>query len=170
MMPAKNTEVPGRSVTPPVTKRQNVSPQVLLSEDKLVPLVDGPEIFGAMGKALANAKEYIYLTAWLLHLDTKLGPQSLRQHLLAKAKQGIKVRIILCDLDIVMGKVGPEGAGVETRLAEAAPETGSLWQHQGPRLLHEEPGAAGEDNAGDRNKVWQASGPSWLASSEDPGH
>jgi phosphatidylserine/phosphatidylglycerophosphate/cardiolipin synthase-like enzyme len=117
-MPVKNAALPVKSAPPPVKNVQNVIPQALLAEDKLVPLVDGPEIFGAMGKALAQAKEYIYLTAWLIHLNVKLGPLSLRQHLLAKAKQGVKVRIILCDLDIVMGKAEVGWEDLEIKLAE----------------------------------------------------
>ena len=76
-------------------------------KDELVPLVDGPEIFARMEKELLKAKDYIYLTAWLLHPDFSLKSQPLRQILESKAAKGVDVRILWCDLDVMMGHFGP---------------------------------------------------------------
>src|SRR2546429_4891874 len=80
---------------------------------RMVPLVDGPEIYAAIGKAISGAQEFVYLTSWLLNLNVSLGGSSLRQLLLAKARAGVKVRILWCDLDIVMGHVSTGQENIE---------------------------------------------------------
>src|SRR5712691_1391160 len=56
---------------------------------RMVPLVDGPEIYAAIGKAISGAQEFVYLTAWLLNLNVSLGGKSLRELLVAKAREEI---------------------------------------------------------------------------------
>lgn len=90
---------------------------VILTGDRIVPLVDGPEILGEMGRAIALAKEYVYITAWMLHLDVRMGGPTLRNLLLEKAKQGVKIKILWCDIDVAMGGPGAT-PDIESRWAE----------------------------------------------------
>ena len=67
-----------------------------------VALVDGPQILDALERALWDAREYIYITAWMIHPTLKLGQYSLFQLLQKKVGEGVDVRILLSDVNPTM--------------------------------------------------------------------
>ncbi len=88
--------------------------ELIVRLNEIIPVVDGPNIFEKMGQAMESAEGYIYITAWLLHLNVRLGKKSLKRWLLDKARDEVKVRILWCDLDQQMGHFGKN---VSPRLA-----------------------------------------------------
>lgn len=92
------------------TKKGDGTPVICLEKNQLTPLVDGPEIFGRMGKMFDYAKKYIYITAWSLRLRTPIKGKKLEDWLLTKAAEGVKVRILWCDLDEEMSNFNERAA------------------------------------------------------------
>jgi len=81
---------------------KNKKLKVQTNFNQVVPLVDGPEIFGRMGEMFKKAKKYIYITAWNLRMKTPIQRKKLGDWIIKKAKEGVKVRILWTDLDAKM--------------------------------------------------------------------
>jgi len=81
------------------SNKQKSNLKLAVQTSKLTPLIDGPEIFDQMGDMLERAKKYIYITAWSMRMKTPVKRKKLGDWLIEKAKQGVKVKILWCDLD-----------------------------------------------------------------------
>ncbi len=79
--------------------RKTTNIKLAVQTSKLTPLVDGPEIFGKMGEMFEKAKSYIYITAWSMRMKTPVKGKKLGDWLIEKAKKGVKIKILWCDLD-----------------------------------------------------------------------
>lgn len=90
--------------------KQKSNLKLAVQTSSITPLVDGPEIFAEIGNSIINAKDYIYISGWMIHLNLKINGKSLKSLLLKKSSQNVKIKILWADLDPNAGQFNEEEA------------------------------------------------------------
>lgn len=86
-----------------VTSQKTTNDASVATRGTVTPLVDGVAALKAMQEVMSTAKSYIFISAWYLHIDTKLprGKESVRLDTLLKTltKQGKKIFVLISYLE-----------------------------------------------------------------------